>query len=244
MGRTVVVTGATSGIGQAAAEMFAEDGDTVFALGRDRDRLADLERAASGLSGSISGVAIDFAEPDGAATVLRDQFQDQEALDVLVNCHGTAKAQEIEDITTPDWDLLMRVNVHAYFLTVQVLLPWLRKSPAAAVVNVSSVAGRLRSKGLGCHYTTSKAAIIGMTRHLAGELGPEGIRVNCTCPSQTDTPMLEQAVPRERWHELTSRNPLGRIATTREQAAVIRFLASTDAGYMNGAIVDVNGGVW
>ena len=114
----------------------------------------------------------------------------------------------------------------------------------SSIVNISSIAGRTRSISLGCHYTTSKSAIIGMTRHLAAELGPKGVRVNCSAPSQTLTPMLKKALSKKDQILLSKKVPLKRLGLAREQAEVIYFLCSNKSSYINGAIVDVNGGLF
>ena len=114
--------------------------------------------------------------------------------------------------------------------------------PGSKIVNVSSIAGRNKSIVSGVHYTSSKAGIIGLTRQLAHELGPKGINVNCTCPSQTLTPMLEQSMNNDQLLKLTKTIPLGRLATIQDQVGPIVFLCSELSSYMNGAILDINGG--
>ena len=110
------------------------------------------------------------------------------------------------------------------------------------IVNVSSIAGRNKSIVSGVHYTSSKAGIIGLTRQLAYELGPRGINVNCTCPSQTLTPMLKQSMNEQELNDLTTTIPLGRLATVSDQVGPIVFLCSELSNYMTGSILDINGG--
>ena len=110
------------------------------------------------------------------------------------------------------------------------------------IVNVSSIAGRNKSIVSGVHYTSSKAGIIGLTRQLAHELGPKGINVNCTCPSQTLTPMLSESMNEKQLSKLSESIPLSRVANVKEQVGPIVFLCSSLSSYLNGCIIDVNGG--
>jgi 3-oxoacyl-[acyl-carrier protein] reductase len=110
------------------------------------------------------------------------------------------------------------------------------------IVNVSSIAGRSKSLVSGVHYTSSKAGLIGLTRQLAQELGPKGININCVCPSQTLTPMLERSMTKKQLEKLSSNIPLRRVATVNEIVDPILFLCSEGASYIHGACLDINGG--
>ena len=114
--------------------------------------------------------------------------------------------------------------------------------PGSKIVNVSSIAGRSKSLVSGVHYTSSKAGIIGLTRQLSQELGPKGININCVCPSQTLTPMLERSMTLEELANLESKIPLRRVAEVDEVVKPILFLCSEDASYIHGACIDINGG--
>lgn len=188
-------------------------------------------------------VQADAAEPAQVDRAVKDIVGRFGPPDVLVNNVGVSEAAAIEEITPESWDRVMAVNVRSHFLWLQAVVPGMKRRGSGRIVNVSSIAGRDRSLVLGCAYTTSKAAIIGLTRHAAAELGPFGIRVNCVCPSQTRTPMLDRVLTPEMEKFLIDRNPLHYLADPAEIARVILFLGSDDASYMNGAIVDVNGGV-
>ncbi len=241
--KSIIVTGAGSGIGEDAAKRFNEEGGLVTLVGRDKQKLERVQ-AACPHPEKIFVAAVDLSNLENIPPLIEQVKERFGALDILVNNHGIAKAQTYDQVRPEDWNNVMNTNLTTFFFLIQAFTDSLKKDGKnGVVVNVSSVAGRLRSMSLGAHYSTSKAAIIGLTRHLAGELGPLGIRVNCTCPSQTYTPMLEDAINDEQEKILIQRNPLGRIAQVGEQAAVILFLASEESSYMNGSIVDVNGGV-
>lgn len=240
---TVLVTGATSGIGKACVMKFAKEGYGIIALGRDKKRLEKIQTDALSLGAKVCRIfIIDFQNLDEINTLF-EKLIDIEYIDAIVNSAGIAYKSEIENITTREWDEVMRVNVTAPFIVIQAALPWLLKSNNPSVVNISSIAGRTRSLSLGCHYSTCKAAVIGMTRHLAAELGPMGIRVNCTAPSQTHSPMLDSALSKKGQEKLAEIVPLRRLGTIEEQAEVIYFLCSQASSYINGATIDVNGGL-
>ncbi len=240
-GRVAIVTGASSGIGAAVALELSLQGASVWAAGRDETRLNRVVADCTG-SGSIQAITVDLRQESSIKELVSRVLESEGKVNILVNCAGIAELGQIDSISREDWDEAFAVNVTAPFLLVKHLLGALEASNGV-VVNVASIAGRLRSATLGAQYSSSKAALIGLTRHLAGELGPRGIRVCATCPSQTYTPMLEAALGPGDEERLVERNPSRRLSTAQEQATVIAFLASDGASYMNGSIVDVNGGV-
>lgn len=241
--KTVLITGATSGIGLSCVELFARNGWRVVCLGRNLVGLDVALSVARAAGGEALAFPVDFASDNAAHELFRVHGTEIGLIDALINSAGVADAAKIEDVSDAEWERTFRVNVTAAFAMVREALPALEKSDAASVVNVSSIAGRLRSISLSAAYSTSKAALLGLTRHLAGELGPRGIRVNCVCPSQTLTPMLNEALSPEGQEKLAASIPLRRLARPEEQAAAIYFLCTPASSYVNGAILDVNGGI-
>lgn len=239
--RVCVVTGAGQGIGRETARRFAEEGARVAYVSRTSRAEALGEVAAFGDRALF--VEADVSDPEQVRRAFADISGRFGSPDVLVNNAGIGEGGSIAELTAESWDRVMAVNVRSAFLCLQAVAAGMTAAGRGAVVNVSSIAGRDRSLVLGSAYTTSKAALIGFTRHAAAELGPAGIRVNCVCPSQTHTAMLDEVLTPDMEQVLIKRNPLGRLAEPIEIANVILFLASEDASYMNGAIVDVNGGV-
>ena len=241
--KTVLVTGASSGIGEACVLKFAKEGFRIIGLGRDAKRLEKVRlNALSSGAKDCRMRSIDLLNLDEVQTLF-ENMTGIEHIDALINSAGIAYTERVEDITISKWDEVMRINLTAPLFMIQAALPWLIKSDNPSIVNVSSIAGRTRSLSLGCHYSTSKAGIIGMTRHLAAELGPKGIRLNCTAPSQTHSPMLDAALSKDGQASLAKTVPLGRLGTPNDQAEVIYFLCTPPASYINGAIIDVNGGL-
>lgn len=241
-GRTVVVTGGSSGIGAAAAEEFASAGAAVALVARrGADALAD-ELGKRGCS--VLSLRADLSVEGEVKRTVNEVIDQFGAIDVLVNCAGIAGPGKIEEITLEAWDEMLRNNLTSQFLCCKYAVPVMKRQKSGKIVNVSSIAGRFRSALSGIHYVTSKAAILGFTRQLAYELAPFHINVNAICPSQTRTPMLAGVLTLDAEHDLAESIPLGHIADPSEQAGVILFLASDAASYMTGAIVDVNGGQW
>lgn len=241
-GRVAVVTGAGRGLGRAVARAFLAANARVGLLTRT---LYDDLREEVGFVGERAAlIGADVAEPAQVAEAFRRITEQFGGVDILINNAGIMARGRLDEITAAAWDQVMAANVRSQFLCAQAAAVSMRTRGGGRIINVSSVAGRDKSLLLGCAYTTSKAAVLGLTRHLAAELGPEGIHVNCICPSQHRTPLLASVLDSEREAALLKRIPLGYIASPEEMASVILFLASDGAGYMNGAIVDVNGGLW
>ena len=240
---TVLITGATSGIGEACVKKFSENGAFIIAIGRNRKKLNILKKVSLEFgSENFMGVVCDFNNHNSINKLFK-KIKNIKKLDCIINSAGIAYKNKIENLNLNEWDKVMKINVTIPYIIIKKTLPLLYKSKNASIINISSIAGRNKSISLGCHYTTSKSAIIGMTRHLAGELGPKGIRVNCCAPSQTITPMLKKSLSKKAQNFLANTIPLRRLSTSSEQAEVIFFLSTNKASYVNGAIIDVNGGL-
>jgi len=154
---------------------------------------------------------------------------------------GAQRAQEAGEIALGDWDQVLRVNLTAPFLLCQALLPDMCRRGWGRVVNIASRTGRTFTGTAGLHYTASKAALVGMTRQLAGESAAAGVTVNCVAPGRIDTPLLRQVAP-ERVAASMRSIPAQRLGTPAEVAAAVGFLVSPGAAFITGACLDVNGG--
>lgn len=238
----VIITGAAGGIGRAAAERFGDAGAQVVAVDlRAPQATAD---AITSRGGRCVALAADVADRVQVSTMIAAAAERCGGIDVLIANAGIGFPDPILAISEENWDRVLAVNLKGAFLCVQAALAHMVKRRRGAIVLVSSIAGRRASLTNGAHYTCSKYGLIGLTRHLAGELGGTGIRINCVCPGPTETPFLWQVATPAQRDEMARRTPLGRLAHPGDVADVIVFLAGSGARHVHGAVVDVNGGMY
>jgi 3-oxoacyl-[acyl-carrier protein] reductase len=227
-GKKVLITGASKGVGLALTEAFLSSGAVVYGIARD----------ISGCPAHPNGF---FAPVDLAdAGQIRGYCEKITDIDIIINNAAITYSKKIGDIPLEEWENLMAVNLTAPFLIIKCLRE--KINPGGCIINVSSIAGRNRSIVAGVHYTASKAGLIGLTRQLAYEFGPSGIRVNCVCPSQTLTPMLKASMSEPEMKKLSDSIPLRRLANVDDIVEPVMFLASERSSYLNGSIIDINGG--
>ena len=163
-------------------------------------------------------------------------------LDVLVNSAAINYTKKIEDISEDEWEIVIKTNLSAVFYLCKKAITRMKKQNSGKIINISSIAGRHRSLVSGVHYVSSKAGLIGLTKQLAFEVAEYNININATCPSQTMTDMLKDSMTESEIKDLSNKIPIGRIATTYEQAYPILFLCSNEASYITGSVIDINGG--
>jgi NAD(P)-dependent dehydrogenase (short-subunit alcohol dehydrogenase family) len=235
-GKTVLVTGSTSGIGRAAAEQFGRADAQVVVTGRDATRGQDVVDAIESAGGRARFIAADLSAPDGA----RDLAQAAGAIDVLVNNAGIFPFGLTHEIPIEDVQAVLEFNVVTPFTLTAALVPGMIKRGQGAIVNVSTMVASFGLPGMSA-YGASKAALELLTKAWAAEYGPAGIRVNAVSPGPTRTPGTV-AMGEEGIQQLAATLPLGRAADAREIANTIVYLASDDASFINGAIVAVDGG--
>jgi NAD(P)-dependent dehydrogenase (short-subunit alcohol dehydrogenase family) len=243
-GKAVVVTGAASGIGRAAAQVLGELGARVYALDRNAEGLKDVERDLKAAGAACEIVVADVtSETD--ANALRDRLTgDGARLKALVNNVGTNRIMLAEEMTLAQWNELITLNLTSGFLMSRALMPLLLAAEGGgAIVNVSSGYGMIGGPRMPA-YSASKAGVIGFTRQLSVDYGAKGVRVNAVCPGLTLTERVRGYVEKGLvdGSEQAKRTLSGRFAQPREIGNVIAFLASDAASYMNGAIVPVDGG--
>ena len=236
-GRSALVTGAARGLGLAIAARLAADGARVWLGGRD---LAALEEACAGLAGDARPLAFDVT--DKAATAAAFERLAEDGLDILVNNVGERDRRSFEDIEREDMARLMDSNLVAPFDLARRAVPLMRASGYGRIVNITSIASHI-ARG-DASYTASKAALDGLTRALAAELGPEGITVNAVAPGFVLTERNEAWFTDgpEIADHLARRTSLGRWATPEEIAGPVAFLASPEASYITGHTLIVDGG--
>jgi NAD(P)-dependent dehydrogenase (short-subunit alcohol dehydrogenase family) len=241
--RTVIVTGATSGIGKAAALGFAGEGASVVLVGRDAGALSHMEQSAG--AGRAASVAVDLTAPDAPERIVSASLERFGSIDVLVNAAGIISTGTIESTTEERWDEMMAINLRAPFRLMRAAAKHLPDG-RGAVVNVSSVNG-LRSFPGVLAYCVSKAAMDQLTRCAALELAPRGIRVNAVNPGVTITNLhrrsgMDEAQYAAFLERSKTTHPLGRPGEPDDVAAMILFLASDQASWMTGETIPIDGG--
>lgn len=244
--KVVFITGGGTGIGSATARRFADRGASVAIVGR---RLESLQAVAeeTGALAVICDVA-DAAAVDAAVDQTVAAFG---GLDIVVNNAGAAGRGGIDTIDDETWDIMLDVNLKGPARVVRAALPHLRNADGGAIVNVASIAALFAARQ-SVTYGTTKAALLGLTRSMALDLGDDGIRVNTLCPGWVDTPMGEGAVELtasvnevdqdDARHLMVRRNPIQRMSDPDEIAACIEFLASDAASFVTGTVLIADGG--
>jgi NAD(P)-dependent dehydrogenase (short-subunit alcohol dehydrogenase family) len=242
-GATVLVSGAGSGIGRACAEVFAELGASLILVGRRLEPLRETEALLERFGGQVSSFAADVGDEQSVLD-LRDAVQAQSpALKALVNNAGYNVRGSMSDASVASWSEVLGVNLTSIFSMTKHFLPLLLAAPKPAVVNVASIFGLRGTPGQAA-YSTAKGGIISLTRQLAVEYGPQGLRVNAISPGSIATPrILGAAGAGARGLDESIRlTPLGRIGTAHEVANFIAFMASDAAAFLHGENIVVDGG--
>jgi len=238
-GRVAIVTGASRGLGRAAAARLYERGASVVVNVRDQARATAAADAlgdrALGIAGDVTGPGF----PDALARGALDRFG---RIDILINNAALARSTRLPNLTADEFREALEVNMTAPFLLTKAVLPPMREQHYGRIINISSSAGRMVSTLGGAHYTASKAGLLGLTRAAAKELGPFGITVNAICPGMIDTELTREHASHDLLERLAGSFPIRRLGTAREVADLICFIASDAAGYITGASLDINGG--
>lgn len=240
--KTFLVTGAGGGIGSAIARRLASEGGHVFvadANGAVAKEVADT-LAADGFS--AEPLVFDLLDPEASAAAVQQVIESRERLDVLVNNAGINRRGDLLSLTEDDWDLSFAVNVDSLFHLCRAVLPHMIEAGGGAIVNTASQWG-LYPAPAHIAYNVSKAAVVAFTKNLARDYAPNNIRVNAVAPGEVHTPMLEAGLARSgrTVADLDALVPFGRIGKPEEIAALVAFLASDEAPYICGSVIEITG---
>jgi NAD(P)-dependent dehydrogenase (short-subunit alcohol dehydrogenase family) len=248
--KVAIVAGVSSlrGIGYATAELFAQHGAKVVAVDRAMDEgvagaVRNAIAAAAPGAPEVICLPCDISSYADCQEVVRAAIARHRVIDSLVNCAGIVRAQGMLEIEEADLQRMLDVNLKGAFNLSKAALEVFTAQKEGVIVNVASVAAQ-RGGGLvgGAHYAASKGGVISLTRTIAREFGPLGVRANVVCPSMTDTSMLDGNVTSEQYDQIVGAIPLRRAGKAVDMAGACLFLASDLSAYVTGATIDVNGG--
>jgi len=242
-GKVAIVTGAGRGMGKATALTLARDGAAVLVNDVRRELAQAVVQEIKAAGGQALAYVADVSDEAQVQAMVDATVARFGTVDILVNNAGILRATTpLETIPWEEWELMLRVNVTGVFLCTKAVLPIMKEKRSGKIVNVSSSAGRTTSTFGGAHYTTSKAAVLGLSRHTAREAAPYNINVNAVTPGSMDTEMVRELATPEHMERERQNIPLRRLGTAQDEANLVAFLCSESSSYITGATIDINGG--
>jgi len=246
-GRTVLIVGGTSGIGLATAEQFVRQGAAVMLAGRTAEKGRVAVTRLTALGGEAVYVRTDVCDEVQVENLVSETVSIFGRLDVLVNSAGVMNRDLLTELEQDDWDTVLDTNLRGVYLACKHAVRPMVRQGRGAVVNVASYLGAFGAHDNSPAYGASKAGVLALTRSLALQVGPQGIRVNAVCPALVITPLNEYIIhdapdPAAKEAEMADPYPLGRLGRPADVAAAILFLASDEAGWITGTSLLIDGG--
>jgi 3-oxoacyl-[acyl-carrier protein] reductase len=240
-GRVALVTGASQGIGHACALALAREGVSVAVTARNREKLDELVGAITASGGKATAFVMDVADEEQAKSAIKAALTHFGKIDILVNNAGITRDQLVLRMKRADWDTVLNTNLTSAFLCIQQVIPSMLKQRWGRIISVTSVFGQMGQSGQ-TNYAASKAGLIGLTMAMAREVASRNITCNAVAPGFIDTNMT--AVLSDEFKQTAVKSiPLGRVGSPEDVASAVRFLASDEAGYITGHVLNVNGGL-
>jgi 3-oxoacyl-[acyl-carrier protein] reductase len=239
--KVAVVTGASQGIGRETALALTEAGAKVVVAARSEEKLTVLAGAIATAGGEAFALKMDVADAEQVKAGFKQVIEKFGRLDILVNNAAVTRDGLAMRMKKEDWEAVLQTNLTGAHLCIQQALPTMMKARAGRIINISSIVAQMGNAGQ-ANYVAAKAGLIGLTKAIAIEIASRGITVNAVAPGFIETPMTD-VLPDKVKEELKVRIPLGRMGTARDVAAAIVFLASDEAGYITGHVLNVNGGM-
>ena len=240
-GRVALITGASQGIGRACAQALAREGATVAAAARNREKLDQLVAEIAAAGGKAAAFVMDVADEEQVKSGIKSALAQFGKIDILVNNAGITRDQLVMRMKRADWDAVLNTNLTSAYLCIQQVIGSMLKQRWERIINITSVFGQIGQAGQ-ANYAASKAGLIGLTMAMAREVASRNITCNAVAPGFIETSMT--AALSEEFKQSAVKNiPLGRVGSPEDVASAVSFLASEDASYITGHVLNVNGGL-
>ena len=240
-GRVALVTGSSQGIGRACAVRLAQAGASVALAARNEEKLASVAKQITGSGGTAATFKMDVASEEDVKSAVRAVIAQFGKIDILINNAGITRDQLIMRMKRADWDVVLNTNLTGAYSCIQQVIGSMLKQRWGRIINVTSIFGQIGQSGQ-ANYAASKAGLIGLTMAVAREVASRNITVNAVAPGFIDTAMTG-ALPADMKESMVKMIPLGRIGSDLDVANAVAFLASEEAGYITGHVLNVNGGI-
>ena len=240
-GRVALVTGASQGIGRACALRLAKDGAALAVAARNQEKLNELVNEITAAGGKAAAFSVDVGDEEQIKTAVKSALSQFGKIDILVNNAGITRDQLVMRMKRADWDSVLNTNLTSAYLCIQQVISSMLKQRWGRIVNVSSIFGQMGQAGQ-ANYAASKAGLIGLTMAIAREVGTRNITCNAIAPGFIETAMTS-VLSEEFKQNAVKMIPLGRVGTPDDVASAVAFLASDEAAYITGHVLNVNGGM-